>query len=151
MAVSTGEFTSVLNDLIETCKDGEQGFREAAEGVQSPTLKSLFQEYSAQRAQFAAELQQQVAQLGKTPETTGSAAGALHRGWIDLKSAITGKDDKAIVNECERGEDVAMDSYRKALAKDIPSDLRSIIERQFQGVSSAHDRVRALKHGTASY
>lgn len=149
MALSTDEFIGVVNDLIETCKDGEQGFRDAAEGLQDPAVKSLFADYAQQRASYAQELQAEVSKLGKTPETGGSTGGALHRGWINLKSAITGKNDKAIIDEAERGEDVAVESYQKALAKDIPADLKSIIERQYKGVQEAHNKVRALKHGTS--
>lgn len=146
MALSTSEFVSVLNNLIETCKDGEKGFREAADEVRNPSLRTLFSEYATQRAQYAQELQQTVASLGQSPEQSGSVAGALHRGWIDVKSAITGKDDQAIVNECERGEDMAVSAYRDAMAKDLPSDLKSLVERQYQGVQEAHGRVRDLKH-----
>ena len=151
MAVSTDEFTGILNDLIETCKDGEQGFREAAEGITDPSIRSLFQTYAQQRADYARELQSEVSRLGSTPETGGSASGALHRGWINLKSAVTGKNDKAIVDEAERGEDVAVDQYQKALAHDIPSDLKAVVTRQYQGVQEAHNQVRNLKHKMHSH
>lgn len=147
MALSTSDFISELNDLIETCKDGENGFREASQEVKNPALKTLFLDFANQRGQYATELQQHVTKLGQTPETTGSVAGSLHRRWMDLKSAITGKSDQAIIDECERGEDIALQSYRDALSKDIPSDLKSIIERQYGGVKTAHDKVRDLKHG----
>ena len=100
--------TSILNDLIETLKDGQEGFRAAAEDVKSSDLKTLFSEYSLQRSQFAGELQSLAHSLGeKEPETAGSVSGALHRGWINLKSALTSKDEQAILAECERGEDSA--------------------------------------------
>lgn len=147
MALSTTDFISELNDLIETCKDGENGFREAAQEVKNPALKTLFLDFANERAQYASELQQRVTQLGKAPETSGSVAGSLHRRWMDLKAAVTGKSDQAIIEECERGEDIALESYRDALSKDIPSDLKSVIERQYGGVKTAHDKVRDLKHG----
>jgi uncharacterized protein (TIGR02284 family) len=150
MALSTSEFVGVINGLIETCKDGEKGFREAAEGLQNSSTRTLFLEFARQRAQYAQELQARVAKLGETPETGGSAAGAMHRGWINLKSAISGKNDKAIIDEAERGEDIAVEAYQKALTKDIPSDLKSVIETQYQGIQAAHNRVSALKHGTSS-
>lgn len=146
MAASTSEFTGVINDLIETCKDGEKGFRDAAEGIQDANVRTLFMEYAQQRAEYARELQSAVTSLGQDAETTGSTAGTLHRGWLNLKSAITGKNDKAIIDEAERGEDVAVDAYQKALAKDIPSDLKAVVQRQYQGVQAAHNRVRDLKH-----
>src|SRR5690349_7368814 len=115
MTTLNSKVASCLNDLIETCKDGEKGFRDAAEAVKGSDLKALFRDYSDQRRRFASELQREVAKLGTTPEKSGSATGALHRGWINLKAAITGKDEGAIVAECERGEDAAKAAYAKAL------------------------------------
>jgi len=137
--------TTTLNNLIETCKDGQEGFQQAAEGVQDSSLKSLFYEYSRQRAQFAGELQSLVRELGGEPETSSSTAGALHRGWINIKSAVTGHDDAAILNECERGEDVAKNAYKDALAADLPSNVSSLIQTQATQVQQAHDRIRSLR------
>jgi uncharacterized protein (TIGR02284 family) len=150
MALSTSEFISVLNNLIETCKDGENGFREAAQEVKNPALKTLFLDFANERGQYATELQQRVSQLGQAPETTGSVAASLHRRWIDLKSSITGKSDQAVIDECERGEDIALETYRDALATDLPHDLKALVERQFGGVKAAHDKVRDLKLGRES-
>ena len=136
---------SVLNELIQTCKDGAEGFQHAAEGVQDPDLRTLFTRYSEQRRQFTAELQTEVRRLGGDPDKTGSVSGALHRGWIDIKSAVTGKDDAAIISEAERGEDVAVKTYEDALKKSLPADLESIIRRQYSEVKSVHDRVRSLE------
>lgn len=151
MAVSTDQFTGILNDLVETCKDGEKGFREAAEGITNSSIRSMFQKFAQERAEYARELQSEISRLGGTPETGGSASGALHRGWINLKSAITGKNDKAIVDEAERGEDIAVEAYQSAMAKDIPSDLKAIVERQYSGVQAAHNEVRTLKHSMSSH
>ena len=111
---------SVLNDLIETSKDGEKGFSECAEDVKEPRLKSFFTQRSQDCASAAAELQQLVRGLGGDPETSSSVSGALHRGWVDLKSLLTGKSEEAILNECERGEDVALKAYRDAAATELP-------------------------------
>ncbi len=145
MALSIDDTISVLNNLVETCKDGEEGFRSAAEGTDDSQLRALFNEYAMQRGGFAAELQRQVASLGGSPERSGSLAGAAHRGWMDIKSAVMGRDNKAIVNEAERGEDSAVEQYTDALARDLPSDVRSIVERQARMVREAHDRIRDLK------
>src|SRR5881392_4121367 len=92
------EVISTINNLIETLKDGQEGFKQAAEGVKDPQLKSLFNEYSQQRSRFATELQSQARSLGEPqPETCSTAAGALHRAWIHLKSALTRGDDHAIL------------------------------------------------------
>lgn len=142
---------SVLNNLIETCKDGQDGFKTAAEGVDRSELKTLFYEYSQQRATFAGELQNEVRRLGGDPEKAGSVAASLHRGWIDLKSAVTGHDDNAIVAECERGEDSAVRNYKDALADaSLPADVRMVVERQYAAVQEAHDRVRSLERKTGA-
>lgn len=139
--------TSILNDLIETLKDGQEGFLAAAEDVTSHDLKSLFSEYSLQRSKFAGELQALAHSLGeKEPETSGSVSGALHRGWINLKSALSSKDDHAILAECERGEDSAVAAYSKALAEEgLPGHVTATLETQFKAVKAAHDRVRDLR------
>jgi len=112
---------STLNGLIETCKDGEEGFREAAAGVKNSEFKSLFADFSLQRSQFAGVLQELVRSLGGDPESEGSIAGAIHRGWIDLKTALTSNDEKAVLNECERGEDSAKNAYAEALEQALPA------------------------------
>src|SRR5688500_19435884 len=83
--VDNDRVISTLNGLIETCKDGQQGFQEASEGVERADLSSYFNECSIQRSQFAGELQSLVRTLGGDPETSGSIAGSLHRGWINIK------------------------------------------------------------------
>jgi uncharacterized protein (TIGR02284 family) len=143
--MATSDVIDTLNDLIETCKDGENGFRECADNVKSESLKTLFNTYARHCAQSAAELQSEVRRLGGDPERTGSVSASLHRGWIDIKSALTGKDDDAVIAECERGEDVAMQSYQKALQANLPAEVRALVERQYSGVREHHDRVRALK------
>ena len=144
MATDNDKVISTLNNLIETCKDGEQGFRTAADGVKKSDLKTLFLTYSQQRAQFAGELQNEVLRIGGDPEKTGSVAATLHRGWLDIKSAVTGEDEGAIIRECERGEDSAVRNYEDALKEDLPANIRSIIEQQFTQIKEADARLRAL-------
>jgi len=139
------EVISTLNDLIETSKDGEEGFRNCAENASDPELKSFFMSRAQTCAAAVIELQDMVRAYGGDPETSGGLGGAIHRRWIDVKSLITGKDDKAVLQECERGEDVAVASYRNALEKNLPSDVRSLVERQYQGVLQNQDRVRELR------
>ena len=141
---------STLNNLIETCKDGENGFRTAAEGVKNTQLTTLFNTYSQQRAQFAAELQGEVRRLGGDPEKSGSVAATLHRGWIDIKSAVTGQDENAIIAECERGEDSAVSNYEDALRENLPANVAEIVQRQFGQVKEAHDRIRNLERATGT-
>lgn len=136
---------SILNGLVETCKDGEKGFRTAAEGVSNRELATLFLNYAQQRASFAAELQAEVKRLGGDPETGGTALGAVHRGWIDIKSAVAGKDEAAVIAEAERGEDHAVKQYRQALERTFPANVQTIIENQYIHVRDAHDHIRALE------
>jgi uncharacterized protein (TIGR02284 family) len=146
------ENISTINDLIETLKDGQEGFRQAAEAVEDPELKSLFNEYSLQRAHFAGELQSEAMGLGESkPEDSSSAAGAMHRAWIGLKGAISKHDDHAILAECERGEDSAMKEYEEALEeKNLIGPVRDIVSRQYAEVQRAHDRIKELRDTTAT-
>lgn len=145
------EVISVLNELIETLKDGQEGFRQAADGVSDPKLKSLFRDFAQQRSRFATALQAETRQHGETePETSSSATGALHRGWINLKSAITGGDEHAILAECERGEDSAVEEYKKALDDGLSPSAHELVSRQFAEIKAAHDRIRSLRDATKS-
>ncbi|AKT42128.1 PA2169 family four-helix-bundle protein [Chondromyces crocatus] len=139
------EAVTILNDLVETLKDGEKGFSVAAEDTKDATLKTLFSTYSQERAACARELQSLVTSLGGAPEQGGSVAGAAHRGWINLKAAVTGRDDAAILSECERGEDYAKSDYKKALDKTLPQEIRMVVERQYSAILKSHDRVKALR------
>jgi len=139
--------TSVLDNVIETLKDGHEGFRSAAAEAPSPALKTLFGEYSLQRNQFAGELQGLARSAGeRDPADTGSVAGAVHRGWINLKAAVSKQDAHAILAECERGEDVAIESYKKALGTpDLPSHIADTLKHQLEAVEAAHIRIRGLR------
>ena len=150
MANDTSDIRSTLNDLIETLKDGEEGFRSSAEKVQNSALRTQLQSFASQRARFAAELQGEVSRMGGKPETSGFTAGAMHRGWVGLKAALSGNDDHAILVEAERGEDAAVKSYRDAMAKDFPSDIRNVIERQYQDIQQTHHTVKALRDGVTT-
>ena len=145
MTIDTKDVISTLNDLIETCKDGEKGFRVCAEDIARPELKTLFSQRAGECAQAAQELQAIVIRLGGDPEDSTSMAGDLHRRWVDIKAAITGKSDEAVLNECERGEDVAKRSYHKALEKTLPEDIRQGVQRQYDGVLRNHDQVKMLR------
>jgi len=144
------EIISTVNSLIETLKDGQRGFKEAADAVKDPQLKTLFNEYSLQRSRFAGELQSEAIRLGESkPEDSSSVTGAMHRAWIDLKSAVTSGDDHAVLAECERGEDSAVKEYRDAMGKEeLSSPIRQIVSRQYTEVQNAHDRIKQLRDAT---
>lgn len=136
---------SLLNDLIEICQDGHHGFATAAEDAEDQDLRSIFEQYAMERSRFATELQTRIRSLGGDPDQHGSVSGKLHRGWIDLKSAIASNEPHAVLAECERGEDAAVKAYREALEKDLDLATRDIIARQYSSIQSAHDRVKQLR------
>jgi uncharacterized protein (TIGR02284 family) len=141
------QILKTLNTLIETCKDGEQGFRTAAEGLKDSQTKALFGQFSRERADMARELQAEVRKLGGDPEKAGSTAGSLHRGWINIKSGVT-RGDATIIAEAERGEDAAKKAYEEALKAPLPSSILSVVQQQAVRVRAAHDRVRAMEKAT---
>jgi uncharacterized protein (TIGR02284 family) len=147
---SNAQVIATLNGLIQICRDGEEGFRTAAEGVGNPELKELFHGYARQRGGFASELEDEVRRLGGEPAEGGSVTGSVHRGWMGLKAALTGEDERAILGECERGEDSALAAYRAALGVDLPASVRSMVERQFAEVKEAHQRIRNLGRATGA-
>jgi uncharacterized protein (TIGR02284 family) len=150
MATENKEIVSTLNGLVETLKDGEKGFTTAAEKAKDSSLKSLFMKYASQRAQYATELQGLVAQFGGDPASGGHVGAALHRGWMGLKEALSKNEDKALIDECEAGEDAAVKAYRDAIAKGLPPQVLSVVEKQFSGIQQAHGVIRDLKHGVTS-
>jgi uncharacterized protein (TIGR02284 family) len=138
---------STLNSLIATTIDSINGYQESADAVENPQFRELFQELSRDRQQVLPELQAAVGQLGGNPEDDGTALAAAHRGWVDLKSAITGRDDKAVINEVERGEDHIKHKYEAALEEgELSAETRAVIQRAYESVRRGHDRVRDLKH-----
>ncbi|GAA4505391.1 PA2169 family four-helix-bundle protein [Hymenobacter ginsengisoli] len=139
---------TALNSLITVLKDGQKGYADAMVDVKDQHLKELFKKYSAQRASYVTELENQMFKLDLKPDTDegSSVAGAIHHAWIDLKAAVTGHDNHAILAECERGEDVAKKAYEEASkVQNLPSELKSIIDKQAQGVKAAHDEIRGLR------
>jgi len=141
---------STLNGLIETCKDGERGFSTAADGLTDPQTKSSFLTYSRERAQMAHELQGEVRRLGGDPDKSGSMTGSLHRGWINIKSVVSGKDDGSIIAEAERGEDAAKKAYEEALRAGLTGTTLALVQQQSARVHATHDSVRVLEKATST-
>jgi len=136
---------SVVENLIETSRDGQKGYQDAAEHVKASDLKAFFNEQSMERGRFAQELQAELAKLGKPEKkVSGSAGAAMHRAWIDTKVSLGG-GDKTILESVESGEDNAKDTYNKALGGNLPSSLLEIVRRQAASVQKAHDRVKMLR------
>lgn len=145
--MDNSEVVDVLNDLIETSKDGEYGFTTCAERATSVELKQTLSRRASDCASGARELQALVVQHGGKAEDSGTAAGAVHRGWVSVRDALSGTSDQAILDECERGEDVALSRYRKGLKQELPATVRPVVERQMAGVQANHDQIKALRDG----
>ena len=142
--MASNDTVSTLNNLIETLKDSTEGFRTSAADVKDSSVKSTFEQLAQQRAALASELQVEVSKLGGDAEQSGSVAAAAHRGWINIKSALGG-GEKSILNEAERGEDVAVKSFEKALNAKLPPDVAGVVRRQYDQVKSGHDQVKRLR------
>ena len=142
--ITPDQVINTLNNLIELNRDGQSGFQEAAAKIEAPQIKAFCLEQSLSRAKFVGELQSQVRSLGIEPDNTGSVAGALHRGWIDLKSALGG-GDAAILAATETGEDHAVNEYVRALTESLPAPERAMVEDQLQSIRHAYARVKNLR------
>lgn len=143
----------VIVDLIETLEDGQKGFAQAADklaGSDRPEIAVALRTYADQRADFAAELHRLAADEGLTVDASGSAAGALHRGWMALTDALSGDDPHAVLAAAESGEDHAVAQYREALDEELDAPVRSVIARQAAAVQAVHDHVRDLRDSTDS-
>ncbi|HSI85260.1 MAG: PA2169 family four-helix-bundle protein [Candidatus Methylacidiphilales bacterium] len=143
---------STLKSLVQILNDGHEGFKKAAEDIKDTELKTLFSKFSLQRKKFAGELETELRSLGeKDPQNEGTTyAGTAHRVWIDLKAAVLGNDSHAVLAEAERGEDVAVQAYKDAIAdENLTASLRSIITRQAAEVKATHDEVKKLRDAVA--
>jgi uncharacterized protein (TIGR02284 family) len=140
---------NTLNELIETCKDGEDGFRTCAEGVKNPMLKTFFEEKAERCALAGRQLSAKVREFGGDPEKGSSTSGMLHRFWVNIRSTISGMADHAILAECERGEDSAKNAYEEALTHDLPADVRVMVAKQYREVRDNHDRVKDMRNAMA--
>jgi len=141
---------SVVENLIETCKDGQKGYQDAASHVKRSDLKTYFNQQSLERASFAGELESELIRMGKPDKkVSGSVGATLHRAWIDTKVSL-GAGDKSILDSVEAGEDNAKETYEKALTGSLPGNLREIIRRQAASVEQAHDKVKSLRDKAAA-
>ncbi len=141
----TNDTIKALNYLIGTCIDGENGYREAAEEAGSSELKTQLARFGQQRTQFRGELEQEVIRLGGDPKESGSAGASLHRTWLNVRDAVTGKGDAAIIKESQRGEKVALDNYDDVLGRDLPADLTETVKRQRDAIAHVYGELEELE------
>ena len=144
--LSKEDVVGVLNDLLENSRDGEYGFKTCAEQVESAPAKQLFASRAEGCRQAGEELIALIRQYGGEPASGGTAAGALHRGWVQVKGAVGADSELSILESCERGEDAAIARYRKALKQELPADVRAVVERQAAGAQRNHDQIRDLRN-----
>ncbi len=142
---------TTLNELIETTVDSINGYEDSAGNIDNERLREIFRQRADERQQVVQDLRNEVRRLGGNPEESGTLLGKAHQRFEDLKAAITGRDEKAIVNEVERGEDYIKAKYEAALEKgSLTGDSRAAVERAYQSVRAGHDQMSQLKHGMES-
>ena len=136
-----------LNGLIATTIDSVDGYRSSAEAVDSTRFADLFTTRAGERSSVAEQLRAEVRKLGGNPEDDGTALAGAHRGFLNLKAAVTNRDDRAIVNEVERGEDHIKEKFEDALKDDkLSSETRRVDETCFGSIKSGHDEMSQIKH-----
>jgi uncharacterized protein (TIGR02284 family) len=143
------DYAQAVHDVISTNRDAEQGYRGAAQAVNDSAMKALFLEYAAERAGFVIELQTAVKALGFDPIDPQGLGGMLRASWMSVKGMVTGHDVHGILVEVERAEDSSVSTYRIALSKAMTPEIATIVERQFEELQVAHDRIRELRDSTA--
>lgn len=137
----------VLNTLIATTLDSMKGFRESAEDSEVGTHAQFFREMADERSKVASDLQAHVRTLGGDPRTESSTAGAVHRTWVNVKDAMTGKDEEAVIKEVESGEDYIKEKFQEALRDDdLSPETRGVLEKCMESIRKGHDRASAMKH-----
>jgi len=146
------EEISTLNTLIATTIDSITGYENSAKDIDNQRFAEIFRERANERQQVVEQLRAEVRRLGGNPEDDGSFMGKTHQRFEDMKAAITGQDEKAIINEVERGEDYLKEKFETALNSDtLSGESRSVVERCYQSVRSGHDQMSQLKHGMESH
>ncbi|MDO8543349.1 MAG: PA2169 family four-helix-bundle protein [Opitutaceae bacterium] len=146
MKLSDEPALAVLNALLAVCTDSQQGYENAAADITDPELARVFNGYAEQRIKFADELHDRIRTLRREPDMSGTVGGDVHRAWMDVKAAMASAQHHAVLVECERADALAAKAYGAALqTRDLDEDTRRLIQRQYEAVQAAHDRVRQLR------
>ena len=143
--MENNELIDTLNTLIETSRDGDNGFTACAEDAKDASLRAYFTICATRCRESVHILEEQVKHHGGTPEPSGSVLGSVNRAWLNLRAALSSNSDLAVLEECERAEDAAIRSYQHALAQDLPLNVLPVVKIQLNGVQENHDRVRAMR------
>jgi uncharacterized protein (TIGR02284 family) len=142
------EAINVCNRLIQNCQDAADGYRTATMAVDSDNLKTLFMDIAESREFMITDLQGEIVSLGSEPNDGGSLLGALHRGWMNIKSVVSGHDPNEILAECIRGEQSAIDQYRDALSIELPPLTRELLQGHYERVQQNYQQMRSLEAAT---
>jgi uncharacterized protein (TIGR02284 family) len=143
---------AVLNSLIATTLDSVDGYETSAADIEDVSLAAMFTARANERRAVASQLQAEVSRLGGNPEDDGTVLAGAHRAFVNLKSAVTGQDNKAIVDEVERGEDHIKAKYEAAMQDaNLSPETRNVIQAAWQSVREGHDQMRDIKHGMESH
>lgn len=145
------ETITTLNTLIATTIDSINGYEDSAKNIENERFREIFRQRASERQEVVQQLREEVRRLGGNPEDDGSFLGKAHQRFEDLKAAITGRDEKAIINEVERGEDYLKEKWQAALQSgNLKGESHDLVERCYQSVKSGHDQISHLKHGMES-
>ena len=148
MTTNNSDEISTLNTLIETTIDSITGYETSATDIKNERFAQIFRQRADERQQVVEQLRGEVRRLGGNPEESGTFLGKAHQRFEDLKAAITGQDEQAIINEVERGEDYLKEKFETALSGGtLSGESRTAVERAYQSVRAGHDQISQLKHG----
>ena len=140
--------TTTLNTLIATTIDSINGYEDSASNIDNQRFAQIFRERANERQQIVEQLRAEVRRLGGNPEDDGSFLGKTHQRFVDLKAAMTGRDEKSIINEVERGEDYLKEKWQAALQSgDLDGETHTLVKRLYQQIKQGHDQMSQLKHG----
>jgi uncharacterized protein (TIGR02284 family) len=134
-----------LTELLTVTRDGGYGFATCAEHAQNDDIKRMLASRCRRNAASAAELSEVIIGLGGDPAVRIRIIGAAYRGWANLHAALALNTDAALIDECEHGEDHALEIYRNALDDHLPEFVRQIVLRQFEDMMSDHEQIRFLR------
>ena len=151
MSFPNQKAVSILKDLMEVSKDGEQGYKDASDDVKDKELSTMLLEFSVQRGEFVNTLRHMVHNLGGETEFSGSILGILHRRWMDVKFGVAGSNPRSVLRECLRGDNAALNKYEIHLGQDLPDNIRAIVSNQHESIKENYDTITKLleKHDLA--
>lgn len=146
--IKNEEIVEDLNDLVRINNDRIQGYEKAIEDNEDAQLDDLFRHYVVQSQKFRSQLADHIVRIdGKavTDATSTDVSSKIHRAWIDIKSALTGKDRDTVLSSVEFGENVAVEAYKDAIEKDhIPAYIKEDLTKQLAELNEAYQKMKAM-------